>query len=242
MNLSDVVPTLKGLPGAGSARQRHRQSDRAAPNPPNYLKYIKRSAPVLGAAMLIVAGLSAPAANAAYIVTLTEVGSNVVATGGGSLNVSGLTLLGTSNESPEIAAKFAILDTGSAGSTDVYAGVAGPANFGNGNPVFASSASGSIVGIDIGLGPQLEVPRNYVSGSALANSATYLNATFNSLGLTPGTYVYTFGTGANADTFTVQIGPAAASVPEPATALLLTLPFGLIGLLTTKERRASRST
>jgi hypothetical protein len=43
----------------------------------------------LGAAMLI--GLSALSAQAGYVVDLTQVGSNVVASGSGAVDLSGLT-------------------------------------------------------------------------------------------------------------------------------------------------------
>jgi hypothetical protein len=47
---------------------------------------------------------------------------------------------------------------------------------------------------------------------------TYAGQTISSLGLTPGTYTWTWGTGAHADSLTVQIGPAA--IPEPSTAII----------------------
>jgi hypothetical protein len=68
--------------------------------------------------------------------------------------------------------------------------------------------------------PTLFVPTGYVSGTALSATDTYSGQTFVSLGLTPGTYTWTWGTGANADSFKVQIGPAATAVPEPSTAIL----------------------
>jgi hypothetical protein len=52
---------------------------------------------------------------------------------------------------------------------------------------------------------------------------------FNTLGLTPGTYTYTWGTGPD-QSLTVQIGSAA--VPEPSTAILAAIgavAFGTCG-------------
>lgn len=46
---------------------------------------------------------------------------------------------------------------------------------------------------------------------------TFANRTFATLGLTQGTYIWNWGSGANADTFTLNIGSAA--VPEPLTIL-----------------------
>jgi hypothetical protein len=53
----------------------------------------------------------------------------------------------------------------------------------------------------------LVVPVGYVSGNALSNSMTFNNATLDSLGVTPGTYVWTWGDGAN-QRFTLRIGAA----------------------------------
>jgi hypothetical protein len=65
-----------------------------------------------------------------------------------------------------------------------------------------------------------------VSGAALSDSATWDNATLSSLGLTPGTYTWAWGNGADADSFVIDI--KATTVPEPASlALLATSVLGL---------------
>ena len=58
----------------------------------------------------------------------------------------------------------------------------------------------------------LTVPTGYVSGNALSDSATYSGNTLAALGVTPGTYVWTWGTTAN-QKFTLEIPP----LPPPAT-------------------------
>jgi PEP-CTERM motif len=69
----------------------------------------------------------------------------------------------------------------------------------------------------------------------LSDTATYDDQSFVTLGLTPGVYLYTFGSGANADTFTVDV---AAPIPEPASLTLLGTVVGL-GLVARRRRKAA---
>ena len=69
------------------------------------------------------------------------------------------------------------------------------------------------------------MPLDYVSGSAFLDSATYYGETFSSLGVTRGSYVWRWGSGPTADSFTLDID----SVPEPSSFLLFAL--GLLMLL-----------
>lgn len=99
-------------------------------------------------------------------------------------------------------------------SEDGYYGFTGPTSFGTGGLISLSSGSGDLVSMDAGGVPEtLFVPHGYVSGSTLSSSATSDNATFSSLGVTPGTYTWSWGNGADADSFTLQIGPAAVPAP-----------------------------
>jgi hypothetical protein len=61
------------------------------------------------------------------------------------------------------------------------------------------------------------VPTGYLSGSALSDTSTYADETLSTLGVTLGTYEWTWGTGADQN-FTLVIG---VPVPEPASSLLL---------------------
>jgi len=61
----------------------------------------------------------------------------------------------------------------------------------------------------------LSVPTDYVSGTALSDSATYSGKTLAELGVTAGTYVWTWGTTANQN-FTLEIPPFPPP-PPPAT-------------------------
>jgi len=172
-------------------------------------------------------------AQAGYIVTLQQVGPNVVATGSGAINLTGLTFSHSGSINPAITPfsnhflGAATINTGPASSSvDLYDGPIGPTSFGPGVfSVSASTGSGDMVGIfegfiygdPLGL---LSVPRGYVSGTALSDMAIYSGKTLASLGVTPGTYVWTWGTGANQN-FTLQIptpvtGPPVA-ITNPAT-------------------------
>ena len=169
----------------------------------------------------------------AYSVTLEQVGSDVVATGSGPLDLTGLTLVVTYASLPaQIFPVLGQIVTGSGGATDGYQGsISGPTSFGGVFFTFASSGSGDSVGIFRDTSTLL-VPSGYVSGTALSDSATYNNATFASLGVTPGTYVWTWGAGANQN-FTLQIGPA--GVPDGGSTVSL-LGFALLGLAALRRK------
>ena len=146
----------------------------------------------VGATMLVGVSLVAPPAQAAYIVTLLQAGSNVVATGSGTIDTAGLSPAGSSSATAGIVPSFGGIVTGPASGalTDEYTGVTGPASFGSGSGsgTRASSGSGDIVGI-FGSVNELAVPAGY-SGASLLDSSTYDNTTLAGLGVTPGTYVY----------------------------------------------------
>jgi hypothetical protein len=169
----------------------------------------------------------------AYSVTLEQVGSDVVATGSGPLDLTGLTLVVTYASLPaQIFPVLGQIVTGSGGATDGYQGsISGPTSFGGVFFTFASSGSGDSVGIFRDTSTLL-VPSGYVSGTALSDSATYSNATFASLGVTPGTYVWTWGAGANQN-FTLQIGPA--GVPDGGSTVSL-LGCALLGLAALRRK------
>lgn len=182
-------------------------------------------AAAIGAALLI--GLSAPSAQAAYVVDLTQQGSDVVATGSGTIDLTDLsfdTALVFGN--PGIGPGTSVILIGVTGTAfvDIYTGATGPGSFGSGGFTAESSGSGDLVGVSYGgTIPLVLVPIGYVSGSALSDTATWDNQTFSSLDVTPGTYKWTWGSGANADSFTLNIG--AAAVLEPSTWAMMLLGF-----------------
>ena len=163
----------------------------------------------------------------AYSVTLQQVGSDVVANGTGAFNLTGLTLFSGDFVVPQMNASFGAILTGQVlgGVVTGYTGFTGPTSFGPGGFFFATTGSGDLVGISSGA-RALYVPEGYVSGAALSDSMTFNNATFASLGVTPGTYVWTWGARANQN-FTLVIG--GAGVPDAGSTVSL-LGCALLGL------------
>jgi hypothetical protein len=180
------------------------------------------------AASLIVIGSSA---QAGYIVTLSQVGSNVVATGSGPIDLTGLSFFFPAAGNAFIAPQFGVIATGPTAFTtvDVYVGLNGPSSFGTGDQTNASSGSGDLVGIAAAFPITLVVPQGYVSGTALSDTSTYDNATFSSLGVTPGTYEWTWGNGANQN-FTLKAGAAAVPDSGSSFALLFLAVIGTFGV------------
>jgi hypothetical protein len=129
-------------------------------------------------AMLIGSGLSAPPAQAGYVVTLTQSGSNVVATGSGSIDTTGWSPEPNTTSVTEITPSFADVETGppntsvSLYSLSTSTTLNGPPDFGSGGLTDASSGSGDFAGLDAGsLPPDLYLPLSY-SGASLMSSAT----------------------------------------------------------------------
>jgi hypothetical protein len=117
--------------------------------------------------------------------------------------------------------------------------LSGPSNFGSGGPATASSGTGDLFGVTVNLRElNLILPTGYSSGSTLSGTSTYAGSTFASLGMTPGTYVWTWGSGANADSFTLRIVSAAA-VPEPSTLASGLVAVCALGVWQTWRRRVA---
>jgi hypothetical protein len=191
-------------------------------------------------ALCIAAGiiiLAVPAARAAYVININEVGPDVIGTGSGSIDIKDLTYVTSAELNGSIAPSLARVLIGNTAFVNAYVSISGPSSFGSefGLGAETSEDSGPIVGITSGNELFVEEGNyaGYISAESLGTStATWSNSSFSSLGLTPGSYVYTWGTGPDADSFTVNIGPT----PEPTSLSL----FALTSLaLLRRRQRAS---
>jgi len=175
---------------------------------------------------------------ASIVVTATETGEDVVFTGSGTLDLSALSWTGngfsTGSNIQANPSEFA-LGTTETREVQFYEGssIARPASLGVlSSLAFADSGSGDRFGPAAGFfaphDPFLIVPVDYISGGSLSGSMTFSGATLASLGINPGTYVWSWGAGSNADSFTLQ------AVPEPSTTLFAGLAVAVFGMRRTR--------
>ena len=187
-------------------------------------------------ALAAVGFAAAPSIHAAAIISFSQNGSNVVATGSGSFNLLALTSSLQGFFSPVTRPVSADLTVGVSGFSDTYSKLSGPTGFGPGPLTYASSGSGDIFGV--ASGAFLAVPKGYVSGTALSGSATWTNTTIAGLGLNPGSYLYTWGISDVSDSLKVIVPGASSAVPEPQSLVLIS--GGVLAMLAMRKRIASR--
>ncbi len=191
----------------------------------------------LAAMAVATAWTFAPPARAAFIASMQQVGSDVVMTGSGSINLADMSLFDSPYDAgSNVFPNQGLVKLGPAtpGTFSWYISLnTGPGSLGTIGQTFANTGSGDYVAI-YGNGSALGVPVGYVSNTPLVDTATFTNASFASLGVTPGLYVWTWGsaTDGSYDTFTLQID----TVPEPATALMLGVPVAFTWLARRRPR------
>lgn len=181
--------------------------------------YILQTIMPLAAGFILLA--TAKRAEASMLLSVTQEGGDVVVTGSGSINLSGLTFVENRTNFSNLftATQLFVGPQTDAGSVSIWSGLSGPASIGTDDfiietPDVSSAASfGSLFGIisndfsgPAGSGNSLLVlPLGYISGAALSGTSRYSGQSLSSLGLTPGTQTWTIGSGPSADT--VQVPP-----------------------------------
>jgi hypothetical protein len=153
-------------------------------------------------------------------ITISEVGSDVVMTASGTIDLDGLTLV-ESSIGPFMggglgggSATFVIGANG--GYVKSYSGFTStPTNFGtSGGGMGPTSTSGDIIGVITQGAPPylLIVPTGYTSGTNISSTQTFTGQTFTSIGVSVGTYTYTWGSGKS---LSVVVGNGIQPTPTP---------------------------
>jgi hypothetical protein len=167
--------------------------------------------------VLAVMLLAATSAQATIMINASEVGSDVVLTLSGSVDLNSVPASYGSqgpNNSNLLIANTGQLFFGTPGANNglFYSlqNFFGPSNFGTGGPFIQTATNtGSIFNFYASNAVFL-LDATYISGASLANTMTF-PGTFASLGMTPGTYEWTWSNGDFSDNLILNVGQ---SVPE----------------------------
>ena len=192
-----------------------------------------RSLPSLAISFIFLAGVTS-LARGTMIITCTQTGSDVVCTVGGSVDLSALSLGYTGGSKGNVNPAAGVVAVGPPvfSDIDVYPGIPN-VPFGPGAETLPSIGTGLAYGTG---STNLYVPAGYVSGATLPpSSSTYSGASLSSLGITPGTYVWNWGSGANADSAILT------AIPEPSALCLLLLGLGVGGFARMRKKGQSRN-
>ena len=177
------------------------------------------------------------AVQAATVLSIKEVGGDVVGTLSGSFDLVGAdtapNLTGSNGAfilpsilGPRISTQFFT----SADSLRGYT-ITGPTSFGTGPATVPTSTTASILYL-LGDLDRIALPSAYQSGDLLGGDMVFGGQSFSTLGLTVGSYAYSLS---NGDTFTIEIGTSAAVAIPAAGSMLIAALFGLAGFGRSKK-------
>jgi hypothetical protein len=159
---------------------------------------------------------------AAVTINVVESGGDVIGTSSGSINLAALSgPLSTLHDSgvvigTAVEAGASIIIVGPSFTADLWSGVVPPAIFSTGDWIADSFDGGSVyVGAAMTTSRNgIYVPPGYVSGTPVDGTSTWSGHTFATLGLIPGTYVFTWGSDVTADSLTINISNVDSTNPS----------------------------
>jgi PEP-CTERM motif len=189
-------------------------------------------------ALVVLVALPSSSRGAAIIVA-TEDGGGVTLTGYGSLNLAALSFvesafaISTGFQGTPPVVEVGSVPTSPLTRNDLYAGssLIAPPSIGTSTTFVPTNAgNGDFFGATYLLRfstkpPAIVVPYRYISGTNLTGTSFFPGESFSTLGITPGAYKWTWGTGGDTESLTFQ------SVPEPSSGLLCLAGIGAISLL-----------
>lgn len=163
-----------------------------------------------------------PPAHGNVTITVVESAGGVTVTASGTINLEGLTEQGNVfSNSPKIdpaeadfalgAGSIGIMDVGDTYRANDGESITHPTSLGLGGATLADSGSGLLFGFTLAgsFAPDLiQVPDGFESGGSINSSAFFSNTTIANLGLRPGQYTWSWGSGGTAESITM-------TVPEP---------------------------
>ena len=163
-------------------------------------------------------------AKAALItITAQEVGSDVIFSASGSVDLNGVSFIGngTLSNGPTVRPNRELVLFGATNASVTLYGLGSnwPLWGTGSNLIAATSSTGDTFGFANGV---IFLPTGYQSLSALSATMIFANQSFQSLGITPGTYSFAAGNSNNSAILNVLV----AEVPIPAA-----LPLFVTGLL-----------
>lgn len=161
---------------------------------------------------------TAPIAQAAVIITLGASGGDVVANASGSLDLSGLRFVEAASYPLAVYPAVGAITLGPYwDSVENYDGLtAWPTSFGPGGNTTPDSSSGFFFAVGENT---FAIERFYANFSPISGSSTWRNTSLEQLGVTPGSYTWTW----TADSITLNV------VPEPSSYAIMVLAGLVVG-------------
>jgi len=166
-------------------------------------------------ALAVICSTSCQTAEGDIFIEMYQIRNDVVVSSSGTIDTTNLELVATRESSGGVirpaaaGSQNALVLTGPSFSLtsnplfDAYSNpnletAVGPSSFGTGVIASPDFGSGDLHGFvadregDSGSAPSIMVPAGYVSGDSISSSMTYLNTSFADLGVTEGTYTWSF--------------------------------------------------